>query len=195
MNDHKSPKTPPYQTLGTYLRTVRQKVRESVAEVSGAVEIDSDVLERIEQGIELPSEDILMLLISHFGLGDDEAVNLWELAGYEQHGESAWEQQSSRRDEQQPQMTKQPVVLLALDTRVVYSNGLEVVSDKSGVVMNFTQYVDQAQGNVPISRVGMSYEQAEQVLDALQRALLRSKYAGGPKGLPEQSKRKPETDV
>jgi transcriptional regulator with XRE-family HTH domain len=184
MNDHKAPKMPPYQNLGTYLRIVRQKVQESLAEVSGAVEIDSDALERIEQGVELPSEDILMLLISHFGLGDDEAVSLWELAGYEQHADTTQEQSQLRSGEPQS-MTKQPVVFLTLDTRVVYSNGIETISDKSGVVMNFTQYVDQAQGSVPVARVGMSYEQAEDVLAALQRAVLRGRYATGPKSLPQ----------
>lgn len=198
MNEQATPMKPPYQKLGTYLRTIRQKVQESVAEVSGAVEIDAEMLERIEQGVELPSEDILLLLISHFGLGDDEAVNLWGLAGYEQQPETDRNWETGRREDP-PHMSKQPVVVLALDSRVVYSNGVEVVSDKAGVVMNFTQYVDQNQGAVPVARVGMSYEQAEQVFLTLQRALLRSKYAG-PKILPEaintkKSKRSPKKDI
>lgn len=174
----------PYKSLGSQLRTVRQKLKESVAEVSGAVEIDVSELERIEQGTKLPSEDILMLLISHFGLHDDEAVDLWELAGYDQHDMFCDHDHSHEREEIPPRMTKQPVVLLALDSRVVYSNGAEVVADKSGVVLNFTQFVESAQGYVPVARVGMSYEQAENVLAVLQRALLRGKYASGPKALP-----------
>ena len=184
--------TPPYQTLGRYLRDVREKLQESVAEVSGAVEIDADVLERIEQGIELPSEDILMLLISHFGMRDDEAVSVWELAGYSQE-DRPWQ------DDDQPQDfhgTKQPVVMLyAMDARVVYSNGIEVTADDAGVTMNFTQHSEQKQGPISIARVGMSHDQAEKVLHVLQQAMLRHKYLRGPKGLPEpKSKRRTRTD-
>lgn len=190
MSEQKHSTEQPYQSLGLRLRKMRQKSQESAAEVSGAVEIDTELLERIEQGVELPSEDILMLLISHFGLGDDEAVTLWELAGYDHH-----------QINEEPRMTKQPVVLLALESRVVYSNGMEVVADKNGVVMNFTQHVDQSQGAVPVARVGMSYEQAESVLSVLQKALMHGKYSRKPKALPASShepktkgKRRPNQD-
>lgn len=192
MSDQNTPEKTPYQTLGMYLQKMRQKLQESTAEVSGAVEIDIDALERIEKGLELPSEDILMLLISHFGLREDEAVNLWEMAGYNQ-SDRTWDQQPTQRDDQH--FTKQPVVVLAMDARVVYTNGIEVISDNSGVVMNFTQLTDQAQGNVPVARVGMSYEQAEQVLATLQHALLHGRYMSGPKALPSPAtvKKEPKT--
>src|SRR6185369_17990187 len=74
----------PFNTLGDKLKTIRQKLHESVAEVSGAVEIDEQSLQRIEQGTERPTEDILMLLINHFGMQDDDAASLWQLAGYDQ---------------------------------------------------------------------------------------------------------------
>jgi DNA-binding XRE family transcriptional regulator len=175
----------PYRTLGSHLRSARQKMQESTAEVSGAVEIDVDTLQRIEQGKELPSEDILMLLINHFGLCDDEAVNLWELAGYDQHDIFCDEFDNAKhaRDDHQ-RMAKQPVVLLALDSRVVYSNGAEVVTDKNGMILSFTQFIDASQGPVPVARVGMSYDQATQLLDTLQRAMLHAKYASSPKCLP-----------
>src|ERR1700683_4187621 len=73
----------PYITLGQHLKYVREQSRQSLLEVSGAVEIDEDRLERIEAGIERPAEDILLLLISHFGVADREAVQLWELADYD----------------------------------------------------------------------------------------------------------------
>jgi transcriptional regulator with XRE-family HTH domain len=58
----------PYKPLGAILRHLRERNRESIAEVSGAVEIDESALDRIEDGSERPSEDILMLLISHFSV-------------------------------------------------------------------------------------------------------------------------------
>lgn len=169
-------KTPPYQSLGNHLLQLRQNRRESVAEVSGAIEIDVAALERIEQGTELPSEDILLLLISHFGIRDDEAVHLWELAGYDNYDD---------RGSEPPHLSKQPVLMvLGLDARVVYTNGISVSADPSGVVMNFTQYVEPTLAPVPVARLGMSHEQAQKVLEVLEQALLRDKYTRGPKSLP-----------
>jgi transcriptional regulator with XRE-family HTH domain len=182
-----TPKTPPYQSLGHQLSRLRKKRQETVDEVSGAVEIDAAVLERIEQGVELPSEDILLLLISHFDIRDDEAVQLWELAGYDNYDD--------QNTSVPPHLSKQPVLMvLGLDARVVYSNGIGVSADPSGVVMSFTQYVDPTQQAVPIARVGMSREQAEKVLETLQQALLRDKYTRGPKSLPESSRKTKAAD-
>lgn len=177
-----TPKNQPYIQLGLRLRDMRQKHKETAAEVSGAVEIDTATLERFEQGVELPSEDILMLLINHFGLGDDEAVSLWELAGYDQI-DGLYDAARSRNPDES-RMSKHPVIVFALDSRVVYSNGSEIVADKNGVVMNFSQFTDSKQGPVPVARVGMSYEQAESVLKSLQQTLLHGKYAPKLKGLP-----------
>jgi transcriptional regulator with XRE-family HTH domain len=64
----------PFKNLGQRLKVIRQKLHESVAEVSGAVEIEEQHLQRIEQGEERPTEDILLLLINHFGMQDDDAI-------------------------------------------------------------------------------------------------------------------------
>lgn len=161
----------PYSSLGKHLRYLREQIQESVAEVSGAVEIDIDALERIEQGKERPSEDILMLLINHFNMQDNEAVQLWELAGYENHGDKL-----SLPNE----LSGKPLMLLlAVDVRTMYSDGVQISANGSGVTMNFTQ----GKG-VPVAKVGMSREQAEAVVQSLQTALLKSKYMDGPRLLP-----------
>src|ERR1700752_2471736 len=72
----------PYRPLGRHLKELRARANESLAEASGAVEIDVRTLASYELGRTRPSEDVLLLLISHFGAKDDEAVKLWELAGY-----------------------------------------------------------------------------------------------------------------
>src|SRR6185369_8362398 len=92
----------PYEPLGSQLGNLRERNRESMAEVSGAVEIDEKELSRIEAGAERPSEDILLLLISHFEVEDDKAAELWQLAGYdkvqteEEHEHVRESSQSSR---------------------------------------------------------------------------------------------------
>lgn len=164
----------PFKPLGSHLRYLREQIQESVAEVSGAVEIDMDELERIEQGVERPSEDILMLLINHFDIQDNEAVQLWEMAGYEDA--------KSERFGLPPEMLGKPMmVLMAMDMRTLYSDGIQISTTKHGVTMNFSH------AKQPVARVGMSREQAEVVLHALQTALLKSKYLDGPRLLPPSS--------
>lgn len=165
----------PFVLLGQRLREFRETRRESLAEVSGAVEIDTELLERIERGEECPSEDILTLLINHFALREQEAVELWEWAGFQRGGPGA--------DGMQELMSKTTVVLMALDARVLYSDHADVAGGENGLVMTFTQTTLQSQ-QVPIARIGMSYEHAEKVLAALQAALLRYRYQPTRKLLP-----------
>lgn len=170
----------PYQTLGAELRTMRERSNETLAEVSGAVEIDQEALEKIESGIERPSEDILMLLISHFNIQDHEAVRLWETAGYESY------ESDTPRPARAEGVDKAALILLAMDARILYSDNASVQANDSGIVVTFGQAGQQGQ-SIPVSKVGMSYDQATKVLEALQRALLYGKHQGKPKRLPPTS--------
>jgi transcriptional regulator with XRE-family HTH domain len=174
----------PFQTLGRRLRRLRENRRESLAEVSGAVEIDLDALERIELGEERPSEDVLMLLISHFGIQEPEAVLLWETAGYTPRSHD--ERSASPVD----QLMRPTMVLLAIDARVLYSDGIAISGSQNGLVMNFTQAAGQDRA-LPVARVGMSFEQAEEVLHTLQQALLQHKYMPTQRLLPPSAEDKP----
>ena len=167
-------------TLGKHLKYVREQSRQTLSEVSGAVEIDEAALERIEAGVERPAEDILLLLISHFGVQDREAVQLWELADYDS------DMPEHIKPEAPELHNKSVVMLVGFDTRAMYSDGVEVVWNPAGVTMNFTQATGQSQ-TLPVARVGMSYDQAEQVLQTLQQALLRARYLHQTKLLPPSS--------
>jgi transcriptional regulator with XRE-family HTH domain len=168
----------PYKTLGSHLKYVREQSRQSLLEVSGAVEIDEQRLERIEAGLERPAEDILLLLISHFGVADREAVQLWELAEYDS------DLPDHIRPEGAEQLgSKNVVMLIGFDTRTIYSDGLEVIWNDAGMTLHFTQATAPDQ-TIPVAKVGMSYEQAERVVSTLQRAMLRAKYVGNTKLLP-----------
>lgn len=172
----------PYINLGSHLKYVREQSRQSVIEVSGAVEIDAQRLERIEAGIERPAEDILLLLISHFGVADREAVQLWELADYD----SDIPEQIKPESVESQLSSKNVVMLLGFDTRTIYSDGLDVIWNNAGMTLNFTQAAGQGQ-NLPVAKVGMSFEQAEQVAKTLQYAILHAKYVGNTKLLPPKS--------
>ena len=169
----------PFTSLGSHLKYVREQAKQSLAEVSGAVEIDEAYLARIEAGLERPAEDILLLLISHFGVKDREAVQLWESAEYD----------SAIPDEIKPDqeinnLTNKPMLmLLAMDMRTVYSDGLEIIANPAGVTLNFTQTLNPTQ-TAPVARVGISPQQAELIVKQLQTALLHARYSSNYKLLP-----------
>jgi len=171
-----------YQPLGKRLKVMREKLRESLAEVSGAVEIEIDTLNNIELGAERPSEDILMLLISYFGIKEEEASQLWELGQYEQ-----------------PQQlkdniaAKQGIVVMPGDVRIAYTDVAHTSANQYGIVINFMQESGPAGQPLIISRVGMSKEHAKSLVQVLQQTLQNIE----PKALPAPkriSKRQNKTD-
>lgn len=154
----------PFKNLGQRLRLIRQKLHESAADVSGAVEIDESTLAGYEEGRERPSEDILNLLINHFGMQDDDAANLWQLAGYEQPLE--------RTDDgfEDAPGNRAGVLVMAIDPRIIYTDGMHVNAGPNGVVLSFAQ-MNGSQQPLVTARVGMSREQARNVISTLQAAL------------------------
>lgn len=172
----------PFRILGEKLKTIRQKLHESVAEVSGAVEIDEQSLQRIEQGRERPTEDILLLLINHFGMQDDDAANLWQLAGYDDPNDEEAGHSHSQQDNQNRTM----VMIMAVDPRVIYSDGAQVTANANGVILGFSQGVGTPSA-ITTAKIGMSREQAYALLNTLERTLKASE----PRQLPDNFKQEP----
>ncbi|HVW23169.1 MAG TPA: helix-turn-helix transcriptional regulator [Candidatus Saccharimonadales bacterium] len=165
---------PPFQTLGVALKQMREQARQTLLEVAGAVEIDSKTLENIETGEERPSEDILNLLINYFDMDDQIANRLWNLAGYEADQEDRTDAAS---------INKSLVMLFAQDPRTIYSDGLDITCNQSGVTLSFTQTTDK-DSSLPVARIGMSYEQAERVMHALDHGLRHVHYLRQQRSLP-----------
>jgi hypothetical protein len=179
----------PYATLGKHLRTVREQAKRSLAEVSGAVEIEEKYLRQVEAGVLRPEEDIMLLLISYFNVQDQEALHLWELAHYDSDlNEHLQMDQQSTAEENLQASGKQTVMLVAMDVRTMYTDSADISANKAGVTLSFNQTNPQPgndqQQNVTVSRVGMSYHQAEQLAQTLQKVLLQAKYMGHTKLLP-----------
>lgn len=141
-----------------------------MAEVSGAVEIDNDMLDAFESGSERPSEDILLLLISHFAPKEDIASKLWELAGY-------FSDQADQVND------SQTVAFMPSDNRIIYTDMLHVMVNDYGLVMNFMQGNGSNNQNVVVARVGMSKEHAKSVIEVLQKTLAQQE----PKLLPSRA--------
>jgi transcriptional regulator with XRE-family HTH domain len=171
----------PYISLGNHLKYVREQAKRSLSEVSGAVEIDEDQLGRIEAGLERPDEDVLLLLISYFNVQDREAVQLWELADY---GGDIPEE--IRFHSENSSIGKQMIMLLAMEVRTMYSDGVDIMANPAGLTLSFNQAVNSHQ-TAPVAKVGMSLDQAEQVVQAMEQALLKIKYGNGNRLLPPKS--------
>jgi transcriptional regulator with XRE-family HTH domain len=153
-----------FRQLGKTLKDLRDRANETLAEASGAVEIDVKQLASFELGQNRPTEDVLLLLISHFGVRDDEAVKLWELAGYGMHRIS-----SARMASDEPQQ-----LIATSDERILFTDIVDIVVNNYGVVMNFMQNGGTNAKPTAVARVGMSREHAKSVLQILQVTLAQT---------------------
>ncbi len=153
----------PFKSLGLSLQRHRQRFNQSISEVSGAVEIDEQKLVLIENGKKRPTEDILLLLIAHFKLSDDDATKLWDQAGYASETNPVIDED----------IIKYPPILLMIpiDTKVIYSDKTEVVANPNGLVINFMQQPNGAYQSQTVSRIGMSTEQAKTFANILNQTI------------------------
>lgn len=161
MDDPKAPARS-YKKFGNRLKELRVRTNETLAEASGAVEIDVKELANYELGQARPSADILLLLISHFSAKDDEALELWELAGY------STDKIPSARLNNFEITAIEPAT--EIDTKILFTDIVDVVVNNYGVVMNFMQNSGKGQPAL-VARVGMSREHAKSVLKILQITL------------------------
>lgn len=157
----------PFELLGTQLKNMRQKRHESLADVSGAVEIEPNALQAFEQGTERPGEEILLLLISYFSAKEDIATKLWQLAGYDQD-ELPIKDADNFNEGNVINKTSQTL------PNIVYTDMVHVVVNNYGVVMEFMQRGSSDDQPMAISRIGMSKEHAKSVLATLENTLSTS---------------------
>lgn len=160
-NVHKTP----FAALGSALRAIRERAKESAAELSSAIEVTDERLARFENGELRPTEDILELVIAHYSLPDREADKLWDLAGYSKKQDTVHNVENPLFDGQQT------VMVMPFDARVVYTDMVHVMVNNYGVIMNFMQGAGPNNQPLAVSRVGMSREHAKSVLEVLQKTL------------------------
>ncbi len=157
----------PYKPLGKKLKELRNLANESLAEASGAVEIDVRQLASFELGQTRPSEDVLLLLLSHFGVQDDDAVTLWEIAGYSMAKIPAVHMMSDQVSNHSA----------TTDSHVLFTDIVDVIVNNYGVVMNFMQNTGPAGPPSTVAKVGMSREHAKSVLQILQATLSQTEHS------------------
>jgi len=159
----------PYEAFGSRLKKIRERAKESIAEVSGAVEVDTSHLVNIEAGKTQPAEDIVLLLISHFALKEDEALKMWELAGYSQKDTGITSIMANEKG------LVQTAYVSKEDAKILYTDMVHVNANQYGVVINFLQGLGANSQTMSVSRIGMSREHAKSLLKVLQKSLEISK--------------------
>ncbi|MBI2591916.1 helix-turn-helix transcriptional regulator [Candidatus Saccharibacteria bacterium] len=158
----------PYKPLGQKLKELRSRTNESLAEASGAVEIDVRQLASFELGQSRPTEDVLLLLLSHFSVKDDEAVRVWEIAGYNLAKiPAAYVSNDAGKGDQ---------LTASTNDHVLFTDIVDVIVNNYGVVMNFMQNTGSARQPTIVAKVGMSREHAKSVLQILQMTLSHTEH-------------------
>lgn len=152
--------TAPYVKFGQVVHSLRRTYHVTTKELCGALELSSEFLVRLEKGAERPSEDLVEQLISHFELDDNLANNLWILAGYP--------------IEKIEDIAVQTAYMPAGELKATYTDLLHVSVNNYGVVLNFMQNIGPNNQPFVVSRLGMSKEHAQSVVDVLSRTLAAS---------------------
>lgn len=162
----KEDKTNRYVALGARLKFLREQWQQSLDEVSSTLEIDVKILRDIEAGKAIPPTDLLEMLINHFLLTDDQAQDLRELAeGPREEGDLG-----SLPGNLEDMLAKQIIMFMPIDNKVVYTDSMQATVNDNGVILQFMQQTGNGQP-VAISKVGMSREYAERVIEVLQNTL------------------------
>jgi hypothetical protein len=159
-------KSDKYVALGARLKFLREQWQQTLNDVSNTLEIDEKMLRAYEAGKIVPPTDILDMLINHFLLTEDQAQDLRELAEDQRDDPDSAVLSGNIEDI----LSKQLVMFMPVDTRVVYTDSMQATVNDSGVILQFMQQTGNGQ-SVPISRVGMSRQHAERVIEVLQNTL------------------------
>lgn len=184
---NKSP-SEPYAALGAKLKHYRTQWQQSISEVSNTLEIDEKALQAIEAGKTIPSENELEMFISHFLLTDEQADDIRDLA--DNFKEQATEGLASGIEDM---LMKQIVMYAPPEGKILYTDSMQATVNKSGVVLQFMQGGKAPGGQnqqIMVSRVGMSREHAERMIDVLRTTLDQHYRSEGSKTLPSPEKDK-----
>jgi DNA-binding XRE family transcriptional regulator len=172
----------PYEALGARIKFLREQWQQSIDEVSNTLEIDKKILSAIEAGKTLPQGELLDMLISHFLLTEDQAQDLRDLATDQQD-----EAGESLVNGIEDMLMKQIVMYLPIDNKVLYTDTMHATVNDNGVVMQFMQQMPNGNQPAVVSKVGMSREHAEKVIEVLQKTLKQHDQNKIRKSLPDSN--------
>ncbi len=180
-------KDKPYKVLGQTLKEARLKKRQSIDQVSASVEISNEKLRKIENGEIKPSEGVLEALSEHFKLSESEADKWFELADYSS-GAIVPSQPIGPNNIMDAllgiNVPKTVIMVSPVEQKPIYTDLLDIHYDSNGLIFNFKQSLGLKEPQT-ITKLVMSYDHAEKVLNTLKEVLSKAKYK---RDLPTQSK-------
>jgi len=138
--------------VGEFLKNQREIKNQTLAEVSGAVEIDVEQLRMIEEGRFLPEEETLVTLISFLKISDEDAKDIFEKAGYLSEDEETFDK-----------VNTQPTA------PVLYADSIKVIKSNDGVVIDFFQ--PSTDGGVTTFRFGINDNLTKELTKQLMQTL------------------------
>jgi hypothetical protein len=94
---------------------------------------------------------------------------MWELAGYKQEKTGLSSMISNSKDGD-PNISKTAFVH-ATDARILYTDMVHVSANKYGVIINFLQGLGSNDQPMAVSRIGMSHEHANSLLEVLSQTI------------------------
>lgn len=163
----------PFEAFGKKFKKMREAKKESLTDLAETMELDEALLHGVEAGVVKPSEDIVQLLINHYSLSDSESEGLWRLAGYE-----------DREEDEAPLSSGSPnvhtIMLQIPDVKIAYTDMVNVSANNFGVIINFLQGIGPDGKPMVVSRVGMSKEHANSLIDLLQKTMQQAEEANKP---------------
>jgi len=164
MGSNKNDENYPFVVLGDRIRLLREQWNQTIDELSGSLELDRSVLMAIEAGKTMPNEDVLDMIIEHFLLTDEQADDLLKIV--EDYDIKTQEALNKGLEDM---LSKQMIMFMPLDSKVVYTDSMQATVNQGGVVIQFSQQVNGQP--TPVSRVGMSREHAEKMIEVLKNTL------------------------
>lgn len=181
-----------YQRFGGQLKKIRLEAKKTLTDVSGAVELPEDKLSKIEKGTLRPREDLIFLLANYFKLSKPQTQQLRHLAGYRekrrktpsQANQSPADLKMHLEDFIGRHLADSAGLLLTftepMQDKALYTNKTDVNISHNGVIIQFSQSTFMEKGHIsmPVAKVGMSLEHAQQFSKILIQALKKIEKSG-----------------
>lgn len=177
----------PYESFGKKIKKIRTESNKSLRDVSGAVELAPDQLSKIESGILRPSEELIAMLVNHFGLSQDQTEELLKLAGYNHEIKEVLVLKNKLRkkydDHDHPKFEQDTIKHLLFylnNSHIYYTDEVKVSTNKHGITIQFMQSLPVSKDkehnrSIIVSRLGMSAEHANVLAQVLGEAVQKFK--------------------
>jgi transcriptional regulator with XRE-family HTH domain len=168
--------------LGYKIKQVRSEQKLSQASLAEKICVDPTLLSKIENGHIQPTQKQLQAIINALALDERESLELWTLSG--RYGGFVTTQRTNNSDlerikdmstpKAQDQST-QPVSFNIDPSRpTLYSDMAVVVSSINGMTLQFGQIVPGSGAVNVVSSIGVSFEHAKQIAEAISNELARN---------------------